>query len=196
MAINEPQFTCKGVTCHPVPVVRACYVPEVVVIDLPFESEFPSTHVHHRQSCRIGFSPGGSPIFRIIGGLLLLRNLAMSDDGKGQFILTDDSLVGHPVIFRFTIDRTQIGTICIDHPSALGCLSTRFPAEDDFARMPRISLYMPYLEVYTHDVAHLTCGKVYLTDTRRACPIFLGPKVPDISSLIGNCPAYCLPKRK
>ena len=84
VTVDDPQFTRKGVSCHPMPIVRACHVPEVVAIDLPLESELASAHIHYSQPCCISFSACRSPVFGVVGRLLLLRNLAMADDGKGQ----------------------------------------------------------------------------------------------------------------
>ena len=177
MPVDEPQLACEVVASHPVAVLRARHMPEVVARHLSLQRQLAGTQVHHGNARGILLRARGPPVVRRgkrlqSVNLLLLTfiNRPVADDGQHHLVLTDDRLVGHPVVLRLAIDGTQACAVGIAYPCAHRSLAARLPAEYDLAGMPGVTLNVPHLEVYGHHGLALAGLQVHLADAARAGP--------------------------
>ena len=176
VAVDEPELACEVVASHPVTVLRACYVPEVVARHLSLEGEFAGTHVDDgdaggillgaRRSPVVG---GGKRLEALDGLLLTLVDGAVTDDGNNELVGADDGLMGNPVVLGLAVDGAQPCAVGIAHPRALGRLAARLPAEDDLAGVPGVALNVAHLEVDGYDGFGLAGSEVHLADATGPC---------------------------
>src|ERR1039457_1889745 len=110
--------------------------------NLPDDPHLPRPQIHDCHTGRMLHRPRGAPI----GIRRRLLDPAVSDDGDYRFVLSDDGFVRDPLVWGFRIEGPQSRAVGLDEPCPLRRLAAGFPAEDDFARNPRIGLHVPDTE--------------------------------------------------